>query len=154
MLLGAVVQVALDAAALGVAAGHDARPRLAQLVGLLAHLVERGLQRGVELRVVQREPDLARQLGEHPVVVLGEGLAVDDRSTTISPSSSPAWLTGATRICSLSRPSSRAGSHTDAHAVPDTPARVTTGRSRGDTTRSPARGRAPTPCARGPRPSR
>ena len=45
----------------------------------------------------------------------------------MSPSSSPAWLTGATRSCSFSRPSSRAGSQTDAHAVPDTPARVDDG---------------------------
>ena len=72
VLLGAVVQVALDAAALGVPAGHDARPRLAQRVGLLAHLVERGLQRRVQLRVVEGEADLTRQVGEHPVVVLRE----------------------------------------------------------------------------------
>ena len=53
------------------------------------------------------------------------------------PSSSPAWLTGATRICSASRPLTSAGSQTDAQAVPDTPARVTTGRSRGETTSEP-----------------
>ena len=53
------------------------------------------------------------------------------------PSSSPAWLTGATRICSASRPCSSAGSQTEAQAVPETPARVTTGRSRGETTSDP-----------------
>ena len=75
MLLGAVVQVALDPAALGVAAGHDAGPGLAQLVGLLAQLVEGRLQGGVELGVVERQADLAGQVGEDPVVVLGERVA-------------------------------------------------------------------------------
>ena len=74
MLLGAVVQVALHPAALGVAAGHDAGPGLAQLVGLLAQLVQGGLQRGVELDVVEGEADLAGQLGQHAVVLLGEGV--------------------------------------------------------------------------------
>ena len=60
----------------------------------------------------------------------------------MSPSSSPAWLTGATRSCACSRPFKRAGSQTDAQALPDTPARVTTGRSRLETTidRGPASG--------------
>ena len=47
-------------------------PRRAQLVGLAPHLVERLLQRGVELHVVQREADLAGELGERLVVVLVE----------------------------------------------------------------------------------
>ena len=72
VLLGAVVQVALDPTAFGVAAGDDPGPRLAQRVGLLADLVQRGLQRGVELGVVEGQPDLAGQVGEDPVVVLGE----------------------------------------------------------------------------------
>ena len=72
MLLRAVVQVALDPAPFRVARCHDPRAGLAQLVGLLAQLVERGLQRGVELGVVQGEADLAGQLGEHPVVLVGE----------------------------------------------------------------------------------
>ena len=42
---------------------------------------------------------------------------------------------GATRSCAWARPSRRAGNHTDAQALPDTPARVTTGRSRAVTTR-------------------
>ena len=41
-----------------------------------ADLVEGGLQRGVELDVVQRQADLAGQLGEHAVVLLGEGVTV------------------------------------------------------------------------------
>ena len=72
MLLRAVVQVALHPAALGVAAGHDAGPGLAQLVGLLAQLVQRGLQRGVQPRVVHCQADLPGQLGQHPVVLVGE----------------------------------------------------------------------------------
>ena len=76
VLLGAVVQVALDLAALGVAGGHDAGTRgLQVLVGPL-QVLEALLQRGVELHVVQGEADLAGQLGEHPVVLLGEVVAV------------------------------------------------------------------------------
>ena len=66
VLLGPVVEVALDPAPLGVAAGHDPGPRLAQLVGLLAQLVQRGLQGGVELGVVEGQPDLAGQVGRAP----------------------------------------------------------------------------------------
>ena len=73
MLLRTVVQVALDPASFGVAAGHDPGPGLAQRVRLLADLVQRGLQGGVELGVVEGQPDLAGQVGQHPVVVLGEG---------------------------------------------------------------------------------
>ena len=72
VLLRPVVEVALDPAPFGVPAGDDPRPGLAQGVRLLAHLVQRGLQRGVELGVVEGQPDLARQVGEHTVVVLGE----------------------------------------------------------------------------------
>ena len=54
-----------------VASTMRARER-AQLVGLAAHRVERLLQRGVELHVVQREPDLAGELGEREVVGLVE----------------------------------------------------------------------------------
>ena len=68
------------------------------------------------------------------------------------PSSSPAWLTGATRTCASSRPSSTPGSQTDAQALPETPARVTTGRSRADTTTDRGPGRAPTAPAPGPHP--
>ena len=74
VLLGAVVQVALDPAALGVAGRDDAGPRFAQLVGLLAQLIQGGLQGGVELHVVEGEADLAGQLGQHAVVLLGEGV--------------------------------------------------------------------------------
>ena len=72
VLLRAVVQVALDRAPLGVAGLDDACARGAQLVGLAAHLVERLLKRRVELDVVQRETDLARELGERLVVVVVE----------------------------------------------------------------------------------
>ena len=85
VLLRAVVQVALDATSLRVARFDDASAGGAQLVGLALHLVERLLQRGVELHVVQREADLARQLGERLVVVLVErqravGAAHDDHA--------------------------------------------------------------------------
>ena len=63
------------------AARRRRRPRCAPATRcssslVLAQLVERGLQGGVELHVVQRQADLAGQLGEHPVVLLGERLAV------------------------------------------------------------------------------
>ena len=76
VLLGAVVQVAFELAPLGVAGGHDAGTRVLQLLVADAQLVEAGLERGVELHVVQRQADLAGDLGEHGVLGLGEGLAV------------------------------------------------------------------------------
>ena len=76
VLLGAVVEVALDLAALGVAGGDDAGTGGAQvLVGAL-QVLEALLQRGVELHVVEREADLAGELGEDAVVLLGEVVAV------------------------------------------------------------------------------
>ena len=72
MLLRTVVEIALDPPPFGVAARHDPRPGLAEGVRLLAQLVERGLERRVELRIVERQPDLAGQVGEHAVVVFGE----------------------------------------------------------------------------------
>ena len=69
-----------------------------------------------------------------------KGSAEAGRRTTIRPSSSPPWLTGATRSCPVpaaplaeppgTAPSATPGSHTDAHACPDTPARAMIGRSR------------------------
>ena len=76
VLLGAVVEVALELAPLGVAGRDDAGPRLLQLVVAQLQLVEAGLQGGVELHVVQRQGDLAGELGEHVVLGLGERLAV------------------------------------------------------------------------------
>ncbi len=55
VLLRAVVQVALELAALGVAGGDDARTATRAARRWCAQLVERRLQRGVELHVVQRE---------------------------------------------------------------------------------------------------
>ena len=76
VLLGAVVEVALDLAPLGVSGRDDAGPRGAQvLVGAL-QVLEALLQRRVELDVVEREPDLAGELGEDPVVLVGEVVAV------------------------------------------------------------------------------
>ena len=53
------------------------------------------------------------------------------RSITSRPSSSPECDAGATRSCDGGRSSRRAGSHTSSHALPVTPARVTTGCSSG-----------------------
>ena len=75
MLLGAVVEVALDLAAGGVRGGDDAGPGLLELLGLLAQLLERLLQGRVELDVVQGQAYLAGQLGQHRVVVGGELVA-------------------------------------------------------------------------------
>ena len=72
VLLRAVVEVALDAAALEVGGLDDAGAGAAQLVGLAPDLVERVLQRRVELEVVEREADLAGELGERLVVLLVE----------------------------------------------------------------------------------
>ena len=51
---------------------HDASPRRLQFSRLPPHLVERRLQRGVELRVVQGQTDLPRQLPEGALFVVGE----------------------------------------------------------------------------------
>ena len=72
VLLGPVVQVPLHPAAFGVAAGHDASPGFAQLLRLLAQRVQGRLQGRVEPGVVEGQAGLAGQLGQHPVVLLGE----------------------------------------------------------------------------------
>src|SRR5439155_13734205 len=48
----AVVEVALDAATLGIGGGHDAGSGPLEILGLMAHLLEGGLKKGVELNVV------------------------------------------------------------------------------------------------------
>ena len=126
MLLGAVVQVALDGAPLRVAGFDDAGAGGAELVGLAPNLVERLLQRRVELHVVQRQPDLARELGERLVVGLAELQCALGRRATIMPSSSPELVIGAMRSTSSSSPDRIAGSQMRAHAAPDTPARAIT----------------------------
>ena len=72
VLLGAVVQVALDLAAGVVGGGHDAGPRGPQLQVALAQLVEGGLQGRVEPHVVQGQAERAGQLGQAPVVLVVE----------------------------------------------------------------------------------
>jgi hypothetical protein len=67
VLLRAVVQVALDATPLGVGRAHHPGAGGAQLLCLAVQLVERGLQRGVQLHVAQREPELAREVREQAV---------------------------------------------------------------------------------------
>ncbi len=73
MLLRTVVEIPFHPTPFGVAAAHDARPRLAEGVRLLAQLVERRLERRVELRVVERQPDLPGEVGEDAIVIFGEG---------------------------------------------------------------------------------
>jgi len=104
VLLGTVVEVALDLAPGGVRGGHDARPGLLELLGLEPEVLQRLLQGGVELHVVQGQADLAGQLGQHHVVVGGELVAPGGRTATMSPSTRPEWVVGATRSKELSRP--------------------------------------------------
>ena len=75
LLLRAVVEVALDAAPLGVRRRDDAGAGGSDLLGLPLHLVERRLELRVEPDVVQSEADLPGELGEHALVELAEGLA-------------------------------------------------------------------------------
>ena len=133
---------ALHPAPLGVAAGHDAGAGFAQLVRLAPQLVQRGLQCRVQPHVVEgprawRASSVSTRSSSSVNASASAG-----RSTTSRPSSSPAWLTGATPIWARARPSSSAGSQMEAQALPDTPARVTTGRSRSPTMmdRRPASG--------------
>ena len=72
VLLGPVVQVALDLAPGLVGRGDDAQAGGRQLLVAFLELLERGLQGRVEADVVQGEADLTGELGEDPVVVVGE----------------------------------------------------------------------------------
>ena len=74
MLLGAVVQVALDPPTLVVGRGDHACSREPELVRLSAKLLERCLQIRVEPGVAQRERDLTCQLGEGAVGLFAERL--------------------------------------------------------------------------------
>ena len=111
------------------------------------------LEGGVELHVVEGQADLAGQLGEHPVLLLGERVAVGgpldhDQAEQLA----RVGDRGRPALSGPSRPSSSAGSHTAAQALPDTPARATTGSSvvvELDPGRRPRR--APTPPARAAR---
>ena len=73
VLLRAVVQIALDLTSRLVGRCDDTSSRRAQLVVGDAQVDERCLQRGVQRRVVQRQRDLSRQLGEHPLFFVVEG---------------------------------------------------------------------------------
>ena len=87
-------------------------------------------ERGVELHVVQGQADLAGQLGEHPVVLLGERLAVRRRARRRSARAArPSGRSGATRIGRPSRPASSSAARPRATRRRDTPARATTGSS-------------------------
>ncbi len=82
VLLGTVVEIALDLAPRLVRRRNDARARSPQLLVRDAEVVERRLQRGVERRVVQRDRDLAGEVGEHPLFLAAERLLVSlPRST-------------------------------------------------------------------------
>ena len=128
VLLGAVVEVALDLAALGVAGGHDAGARGAEvLVGLL-EVLEALLQGRVELHVVQGQADLAGQLGEHAVVLLGELVAVGRPLDHEQAEQLARVRGGGDPELGVGRgPRAAPGSHTSSQALPVTPARVTTG---------------------------
>ena len=84
VLLGAVVEVAFDPPPLGVRRRHQTHARGTQLVVGLAQVVERLLQRGVELAVVQQHAEPAAELGQRGVVggaepVAARGPADDDQ---------------------------------------------------------------------------
>ena len=130
VLLRAVVQVALDAAPFEVGGLDDAGTGAPQLVGLTSDLVERVLQCRVELEVVQREADLARQLGEGLVVVfLERGVAVcpadDDHAEQLARVRDRRDADRQARRRVRSAPTND-GSHTRIHAGPETPARAMT----------------------------
>ena len=89
MLLGAVVDVALQASALLVLRGDDPLPRGAQLGRLPRDLVEARLEVGGEPDVREHEAGLLGELGRG--ACLGRARAARSRasSTAIAPSSSP-----------------------------------------------------------------
>jgi len=71
VLLGAVVQVALDPPPRLVGGGHDPLPRGDQLGVALLELLEARLERRVEAHIVQGEADLASKIHERVVLVVG-----------------------------------------------------------------------------------
>ena len=73
VLLRAVVEVALDPAPGLVGGSDDAQPGGLELRVALLQGLEAGLERRVEPDVVQREADLARELGQHALGLVGEG---------------------------------------------------------------------------------
>ena len=148
MLLGAVVQVPLDTAALRVAARHDPGPRGAQLVGLAPELLERCLQGRVQLGVVKSQPDLAGELGQNPVVLLGERGSALGPPTTIVPEQLAGMADRGDADRAPGRPFNSAGIQTEAQALPETPAWVITGRSLAETTIERSRCQGPTRRAR------
>ena len=76
VLLGAVVQVALDPSSFGVGRGDHARSREAELVRPSAKFLERCLQVRVEPGVAKRKRDLTCQFGEDGVGLFVERLGV------------------------------------------------------------------------------
>jgi hypothetical protein len=84
---------------------------------------------------VEGQSDLSRQVGQHAVIVFGETVTVrrsfdDDETQKLSGMADR----GHTELRPFP-PVQEAGNHTEAQALPETPARVTTGRSRLETTR-------------------
>ena len=75
LLLGAVVEVALDPATLGVGRSDDACSRLPQLLGPARQLLERRPQLRIELGVAEREADLPSELVQDILVLAAERLA-------------------------------------------------------------------------------
>ena len=120
VLLGAVVQVALDLAAGLVGGGDDPGAG-----GVRARRCAAAARRGSPAapspgaRCAGRARPGGR-VGEHPVLLLVEGRSASPRSTTMKPSSSPEWAIGPPAPTPSPRPSVRAGTHTADQACPDT----------------------------------
>ena len=70
-----VVQISLEAAALGVLRGHDALPRGAQFVRLIRNLRETGLQLDVQSHTVDGRARLRSEIRQQALLRPGEGLA-------------------------------------------------------------------------------
>ncbi len=106
VLLRAVVQVALDAAPLGVGRLDDARPRDARSSSAWRRTSSSdSWSAESSLHVVQGEADLAGQLGERLVVRPRRTPSrPSGRRTTMHPSSSPEFVIGATLSTGSSRP--------------------------------------------------
>jgi hypothetical protein len=77
VLLGTVVQVALDRPPGLVRRGDDAQPGGPQLGVALLQLLQRRLQRRVEADVVQSEPELTGELHELALLLVGVVVVVD-----------------------------------------------------------------------------
>ena len=131
VLLRAVVQVAFDAAAFGVGGFDDAGADRRSSSAWRRTASSDSCSAESSFTLWSASPTWRASSVSARSSASLNGSAPCARRTTIRPSSSPEFVTGAVRSTGSSRPVRIAGSHTCAHAGPETPACATTVSSSG-----------------------